>query len=96
MQYQNDIIINHLIKLTKMENKKEIAFSGNAINGFLMLFVNLAVLILSIVGIIYSIVLLDGSDGAVGGWLLAASGVLLIVNIICWQMRFDSRLIKSA
>ncbi len=67
-----------------MENKKEIAFSGNAINGFLMLFVNLAVLILSIVGIIYSIILLDDSNGAQGGWLLAACGLLLLVNIIFW------------
>jgi regulator of protease activity HflC (stomatin/prohibitin superfamily) len=67
-----------------MENKKEITFSGNAINGFLMLFVNLAVLILSIVGIIYSIILLDDSNGAQGGWLLAACGLLLLVNIIFW------------
>ena len=67
-----------------MENKKEIAFSGNAINGFLMLFVNLAVLILSIAGIIYSIVLLDSNNGAQGGWLLAACCVVLLVSIICW------------
>ena len=41
-----------------MENK-EFAFKGTALNGFLMLFVNLAILILAIVGIIYSIVHLD-------------------------------------
>ncbi|MBO4820318.1 MAG: SPFH domain-containing protein [Prevotella sp.] len=67
-----------------MENKKEIAFSGNAINGFLMLFVNLALLILSIAGIIYSIILLDGNNGAQGGWLLAASCVVLLVSIVFW------------
>jgi len=66
-----------------MENK-EFAFKGTVLNGFLMLFVNAAVLILSIVGIIYSIILLDGSDGAQGGWLLGGSILLLIVNIIMW------------
>ncbi|MBP5386825.1 MAG: SPFH domain-containing protein, partial [Prevotella sp.] len=67
-----------------MENKTEISFSGNAFNGFLMLFVNLAVLILAIVGIIFSIIMLDESNGARGGWLLAACGLLLLINIICW------------
>ena len=66
-----------------MENK-EFAFKGTVLNGFLMLFVNAAVLILSIVGIIYSIILLDGSDGAQGGWLLGGSILLLIANIIMW------------
>jgi len=66
-----------------MENK-EFAFKGTVLNGFLMLFVNAAVLILSIVGIIYSIIQLDGSDGAQGGWLLGGSILLLIVNIIMW------------
>ena len=66
-----------------MENK-EFAFKGTVLNGFLMLFVNAAVLILSIVGIIYSIIQLDGSDGAQGGWLLGGSILLLIANIIMW------------
>ena len=51
---------------------KEYAFKGMVVNGFLMLFVNIAVAILSIVGIVYSIILLDSSNGACGGWLLAA------------------------
>ena len=51
-----------------MENK-EYTFKGMVMNGFLMLFVNLAVLILSILGIVYSIIQLDGSNGACGGWL---------------------------
>ena len=55
-----------------MENK-EFAFKGTALNGFLMLFVNLAILVLAIVGIIYSIIQLDGSNGAEGGWLLGGS-----------------------
>ena len=63
---------------------KEYAFKGMVMNGFLMLFVNIAVLILSIVGIVYSIILLDGSDGACGGWLLGGSLLLLIINIIMW------------
>ena len=66
-----------------MENK-EFAFKGMVMNGFLMLFVNMAVTILSIAGIIYSIVLLDGSNGANGGWLLGGSILLLLVNIIMW------------
>jgi len=66
-----------------MENK-EFAFKGTLLNGFLMLFVNAAVLILTIVGVIYSIIQLDGSDGAQGGWLLGGSILLLIVNILMW------------
>ena len=66
-----------------MENK-EFAFKGTALNGFLMLFVNLAILVLAIVGIIYSIIQLDGSNGAEGGWLLGGSILLLIINFIMW------------
>jgi regulator of protease activity HflC (stomatin/prohibitin superfamily) len=66
-----------------MENK-EFAFKSSVLNGFLMLFVNFAILILVIVGIIYSIIQLDGSNGAQGGWLLGGSLLLLIINIIMW------------
>ena len=66
-----------------MESKNEFAFSGKALNGFVMLFVNFAVFILSIVGIVYGICLLDKGDG-VGGWMLGGSALLLLVNIICW------------
>lgn len=66
-----------------MENK-EYTFKGMVMNGFLMLFVNLAVLILSIVGIVYSIIQLDESNGACGGWLLGGSILLLIINIMMW------------
>ena len=53
-------------------------------NGFLMLFVNFAILILAVLGIIYSIIQLDGSNGAQGGWLLGGSILLLFINIIMW------------
>ena len=66
-----------------MENK-EFAFNGVVMNGFLMLFVNFTILALSIVGIIYSIITLDESNGACGGWLLGGSLLLLVVNIIMW------------
>ena len=66
-----------------MENK-EFAFKGVVVNGFVMLFVNFAVLALSLWGIVESIIQLDGSDGACGGWLLAGAVVLLLVNIIMW------------
>ena len=61
---------------------KEFVFKVTVLNGFLMLFVTLALVILSIVGIVYSIILLDGSDGAQGGWLLLGSIVLLIADIV--------------
>ena len=61
---------------------KEFVFKGTVLNGFLMLFVTLALAVLSIVGIVYSIILLDGSDGAQGGWLLLGSIVLLIADIV--------------
>ena len=63
---------------------KEYQFHGVVLNGFLMLFVNLAVLILSIYWIVCSIIMLDASDGGSGGWLLGGSILLLFVNIIMW------------
>ena len=66
-----------------MENQ-EFKFEGTVLNGFLMLFINFAVLILSIVGIIYSIIMLDASNGAQGGWLLGGSILLVVINIIMW------------
>ena len=66
-----------------MENK-EYTFKGMVMNGFVMLFVNLAVLILSIVGIVFSIIQLDESNGTCGGWLLGGCILLLLINIIMW------------
>ena len=66
-----------------MENK-EYTFNGMVMNGFLMLFVNFAILVLSIMGIVFSIIELDGSNGACGGWMLGGSLLLLVVNIIMW------------
>ena len=63
---------------------KEFEFKGSVFSGFLMLFVNIAVIILAIVGIVFSIIQLDGSDGAQGGWLLGGSLLLIVVNIIMW------------
>ena len=54
-----------------MENK-EYVFKGTVINGFVMLFVTLALFIASVVGIVFSIIQLDGSDGACGLWRMAA------------------------
>ena len=66
-----------------MENK-EFAFKGMVRNGFFMLFFNLAVLVIAIVGIVNSIIQLDASNGNVGGWMLGSSILLLIINIIMW------------
>ena len=64
--------------------KKEYGFKGIVMNGFFFFFFNAAVLILSLVGIVYSIIWLDGSNGAEGGWLLGGSLLLLIVDIFLW------------
>ncbi len=64
--------------------KKEFSFKGSVLNGFAMLFVNLAVLILSLVAIVYGIMLIDGETGSFGGLFLTVGIVLLIVNIIMW------------
>jgi len=61
---------------------KEFKFKGFVLNGFLMLFVTIALLIASIVGIIYGIIQLDATDGACGGWLLGGSILLLIADVI--------------
>jgi regulator of protease activity HflC (stomatin/prohibitin superfamily) len=72
----------------EMENvslqSKETAFEGMVMNGFLMLFVNIAVWALSIYGIVSSIILLDSGNGSLGGWLLGGSLLLLVINIIMW------------
>ena len=63
---------------------KEYQFNGTVLNGFLMLFVNIAVLVLSIIMIVNSIIALDASNGSFGGWQLGGSCLLLLVNIILW------------
>ena len=62
---------------------KEVKFGGVVLNGFVMLFVVLALCVASLVGIVYGIIQLDETDGACGGWLLGGSVVLLICDIIC-------------
>ena len=59
---------------------KEKIFEGTVLNGFLMLFASLAMVILSLVGVVYGIIILD--DGG-DGWMLVGSGVLLVAGIIC-------------
>ena len=63
---------------------KEYQFNGTVLNGFLMLFVNIAVLVFSIFMIVNSIIALDASNGSFGGWQLGGSILLLLVNIIMW------------
>ena len=62
---------------------KEFKFKGSAQNGFVMLFVVLALLVASVVGIVFAIIQLDDSDGACGGWLLGGSIILLVADINC-------------
>ena len=65
-----------------MENK-EYVFKGTVINGFVMLFITIALFIAAIVGIVFGIIQLDESDGGCGGWLLGGSILLLIADIVC-------------
>ena len=64
--------------------KKEFTFQGTVIYGFLMLFINLAVLILSFAAIIYGIIMIDEGTEGLGGIILTAGIILLITNIIMW------------
>ena len=63
---------------------KEFAFKGWVMNGFLMLFVNFLILVLSIARNVFSIILLDESNGSDGGWLLGGAILLIVVNIFMW------------
>lgn len=67
---------------------KEFQFKGTVLNGFLMLFVTIALTILSIIGIIYGIIFLDGGVNG-GGWLLGISVVLLVATIITMSGLFQ-------
>jgi len=62
---------------------KEYVFKGTVINGFVMLFITIALFIAAIVGIVFGIIQLDESDGGCGGWLLGGSILLLIADIVC-------------
>lgn len=72
---------------------KEFTFKGTVLNGFLMLFVTLALLIVSIVGIIYGIIMLSEESGndLPGGLLLGGSVLLLIIDIIamCGELQLE-------
>ncbi|MDE7455653.1 MAG: SPFH domain-containing protein [Prevotella sp.] len=70
---------------------KEFKFNGTVWNGFLMLFLVLALLVVSIVGIVYAIIQLEGSDGCCGGWLLGGSILLLVADIVmmCSFLRLE-------
>ena len=63
---------------------KEFEFNGVVLNGFLMLFVNLALLVLSIYWIVCSIIMLDATNGNQGGWFLGGSILLLVIDFIMW------------
>ncbi len=61
--------------------KKEFAFNGMKVNGFIMLFVNLILTFLAIAGIVYGIIL----DSAPGGVLIGASVTTLIATFFIWS-----------
>ena len=59
-------------------------FEGTVVNGFLMLFLNLGLTVLSIYGVIYGIVLLDNNVESFGLTLLLGSLALLVTTIVLW------------
>ena len=59
---------------------KEKKFEGTVLNGFLMLFASLAMFILSLVGAVYGIIVLDEGGN---GWTLVGSIILLFISITC-------------
>jgi len=61
---------------------KEFRFKGKVLNGFLMLFMVLALLVVSVVGVVFGIIQLNDTDGACGGWLLGGCLLLLLADII--------------
>ena len=61
---------------------KEFEFKGMVFNGFLMLFVNLLLTIVSMTGIVFSFLLLVGNNG--GGWSLGFFILMLIAVVIMW------------
>jgi hypothetical protein len=61
---------------------QECAFNGMVLNGFLMLFVTIALALANIYAGIKWIILLTDTDGANGGWQLLCCAVLLIVSIV--------------
>ena len=63
---------------------KEFSFNGTVMNGFLMLFVNFAMLILAAYAIVSGIILLKTTGGPMGAVVLAGGLVLLVINIIMW------------
>ncbi len=65
-------------------DQKEFTFKGSVQNGFLILFANIAITVLSIIGIVRGIILLDSTSGATGGWMLVSSIILLIISLIMW------------
>ncbi len=65
-----------------MENK-EFKFNGTVFNGFVMLFVVLALLVASITGIVFALINIDAPGDFPAGWLLGGSILLLIIDIIC-------------
>ncbi|SDQ77297.1 SPFH domain / Band 7 family protein [Prevotella sp. khp1] len=61
---------------------QECTFNGMVLNGFLMLFVTIALALANIYAGIKWIILLTDTDGANGGWQLLGCAVLLIVSIV--------------
>ena len=64
-----------------MENK-EFEFSGLTLNGFVMLFANLAVIALAVICLIIGIEWLDSGDSFMGTLSIVACVILFITNLI--------------
>lgn len=60
--------------------KKEFAFKGMTLNGFMMLFVNLGLTIAAIAAIVYAIII----DNDQSGWFVGAGIAVLVVTFFLW------------
>ena len=66
-----------------MENK-EFTFGGTVLNGFFMLFMNLALTIVSIVLVVKGIIEADGGAEALGVPMIIGGFVLMVVTLFFW------------
>ena len=61
---------------------KEYEFNGVAVNGFLMIFINLAVLVFGVIELFRAMNLVSHHNVAVGGWLFFFAVVVLVIGVV--------------
>ena len=84
--YFCDIKLISFLNTIQVMETKEFAFKGKVLNGFLMLFTNLIVLLLCGISLVWGILVMDADkpDMTLGIVLFIICANLLFINIICW------------